>query len=39
MELSGIEKISSIKNTLIEILQFEILQLKDQIATLKTIFL
>lgn len=39
MELSGIEKISLIKNTLIEILQFEILQLKDQIATLKTIFL
>lgn len=39
MELSGIGKISLIKNTLIEILQFEILQLKDQIATLKTIFL
>ena len=39
MELSGIEKISLIKNTLIEILQFEILQLKDQIATLKTMFL
>ena len=39
MELSGIEKISLIKNTLIEILQFEILQLKYQIATLKTIFL